>query len=504
MYNIQVASLFFALGIIPTCVNDGRADVILPAVFANHMVLQREHAIPIWGSAEPGEKITVLLGDDQARTVADAGGRWSVRMRPRPASHKPVELTIRGSNTVRISDVLVGDVWLCSGQSNMHWPLKLAEGGETEISKAADPGLRLLNFVARPYTHGRHFDASELKLCQPEKYLSGRWAVCSSESTVDFSAVGYFFGRAMREHLQVPIGLIHNAVGGTPTEAWISRDSLAADPALRGILQANWLENPSIHPFCRSRAIMNMPDLKQELFRAKRVYHHPYEPGFMHTAGIAPLAPFCIRGVIWYQGESNTHSARLHDVLFPTIVKEWRDLWHQGDFPFLFVQLPNKNSADDWPAFRQSQLNASRLTQTGMAVTIDIGDPADVHPRDKREVGRRLSLLARRIAHNSPIESSGPVFHSAARIGRELHLEFAHAGDRLQVKGKPGLSGFEIRGLDGLYIPVQARIRERSVIITLPGPDKPTGIRWAHASNPPSHLLNSEGLPASPFEVDLD
>ena len=504
MTKRMVAFLLAALCTFHSGGNPGRAEVTLPLVFANHMVLQRDQPIPIWGKAEPGEKITISLGKDQISTVADPEGRWSVRLPARPGSQRPVDLAIRGLNTITVSDVLVGDVWLCSGQSNMHWPLRLATGGEAEISQAADPGLRLLNLVGKPQTQGRQFDGAELDCCRSGKYLTGGWAACSPESARDFSAVGYFFGRAMREDLRVPIGLIHNAVGGTPTEAWIDREALAADPVLKGLLNANWLENPSIHPFCRSRAITNMPGLKEELGRGTRRYHHPYEPGFMHAAGIAPLAPFALRGVLWYQGESNTHSAQLHDRLFPLLVKGWRDLWGQGDFPFLFVQLPNLNSAEDWPAFRQSQLKASRLGRTGMAVTIDIGDPNDVHPRDKREVGRRLSLLARTIAHGAAIESSGPVFQSSKRMGGELHLSFTHSGDRLGVKGDPKLSGFEVRGTGGDFIPVPARVHQREVVLTLPGQTVPKAIRWAHTPNPPSHLVNPEGLPASPFEVELD
>jgi len=503
MTNRMVAFFLAAFCIFHGGGNSGRAEVTLPLVFANHMVLQRDQPIPIWGNASPGETITVSLGKDQSSAVAEPDGRWMVRLPPRSGSLQPVDLTIRGLNTITYSDVLVGDVLLCSGQSNMHWPLRLAEGGEKEISGSVDPAIRLLNLAGRPYTHGRRFDPPEVELCLPEKYLTGCWATCCPESARDFSAVAYFFGRALREWQQVPIGLIHNAVGGTPTEAWISRETLGTHPNLRCLLDANWLENPSVHPFCRSRAITNLPGLKEELARAKRTYRHPYEPGFMHAAGIAPQAPFALRGILWYQGESNTHSAALHDHLFPTLIKEWRDLWKQGDLPFLFVQLPNKDSAEDWPAFRQSQLRACSIPRTGMAVTIDIGDPADVHPQNKREVGLRLSLLALKIAHDAQIEASGPVFHSCARQGRELHLAFTHTGDRLRVKGDPELAGFEIRGKDGGFVPVAARIHQREVILSLPEPTDPKTIRWAHAGNPPSHLVNGEGLPASPFEVDL-
>jgi sialate O-acetylesterase len=256
------------------------AEVRLPTVFGDHMVLQRNHPLPIWGWAAPGESLTVTLANETRRTTADPSGKWLVKFAPRQANNQPITLTVSASNTITLTDILIGEVWLCSGQSNMHWPLKKAVNSEVEAASANLPKLRLLNLRGNPYPDNREFDEQELANCAPEKYLTGSWSVCNPQTDADFSAVAFYFGRELLDTLKVPIGLIHNAIGGTPTEAWLSEHTLQNDPALKPLL-TNWFSNELIHSFCRERAAIN---LRRGLAEAKQmndaVARHPYQPGF--------------------------------------------------------------------------------------------------------------------------------------------------------------------------------------------------------------------------------
>lgn len=488
-----------------SCVATVSAEVRLPAIFGNHMVLQRNQPLPVWGRAAPGERITVTLANQTQRTTADSAGKCLVRFAPRPASSQPLTLTVAASNTIILTDILIGEVWLCSGQSNMHWPLRKAANGEAEAASANLPKLRLLNLRGNPYPDNREFDEQELATSAPEKYLTGKWDVSTPETAADFSAVAYYFGRELLTKLNVPVGLIHNAIGGTPIEAWISRDSLNADPSLRPMFD-NWFANELIHSFCRERAGVNLRRLMNEKTTASPQLRHPYQPGFMYEAGIAPLAPYAMRGVIWYQGESNAHNASLHDKLFPLLIAEWRRLWKQGDFPFLYVQLPNMGTekgyaAERWPEFRASQARSLRIPNTGMAVTIDIGDPADVHPRNKREVGHRLALRARARVYGEKIEYSGPMLKAVSRESHGLRLRFNHAAG-LTARGGGELRGFELSDKNGVH-PATARIAGRTVIISSPTASEPAEVRYAWRPNPDCNLVNGAGLSASPFRTTL-
>lgn len=476
------------------------AEVRLPTVFGDHMVLQRNQPLPIWGWAAPGESITVAFEKETRRTTADSDGKWLVRFAPQQATTQPLTLTVKGTNTITLTDILIGEVWLCSGQSNMHWPLKKAANGETEIASASLPNLRLLNLRGNPYPDNREFDEQELASCTPEKYLTGSWAVAAPQSAAEFSAVAFYFGRELLDTLNVPIGLIHNAIGGTPTEAWISEHTLQNDPALKPLL-TNWFSNELIHSFCRERASVN-------LRRGPSTARHPYQPGFMYEAGIAPLIPFALRGVIWYQGESNAHNVALHDKLFPALITEWRRAWGQGDFPFLFVQLPNMGTergyaAQLWPEFRESQARALRIAKTGMAVTIDIGDPADVHPRNKRDVGHRLALLARARVYGEKIEDSGPAL-KVVRIERQkLRLSFSHTTGGLKARNDEALTGFEVAGANGAFVSAQVKLEGDEIIVFSSRAVNPVAVRYGFAPNPRCNLVNGAGLPASPFRARM-
>ncbi len=488
--------LIFSMSIYQT--SEALSEVILPPIFSDHMVLQRDQPIPIWGTASAGEKVSVTLGNETLMTVADQNGIWQVKLAPRVANKNPVSLILVGSNSMTINDILIGEVWVCSGQSNMHWPLKQANQGAEAIAAANLPNLRLLNMRGNPYGNGREFSDIEIANCTPEKYLTGKWAISSPQSAVDFSAVAMFFGLELLEKQKVPIGLIHNAIGGTPTEAWISRKSLIANPILKPLTENNWFKNELVHGFCRDRASLN---LKRKLIDPKvdpASLQHPYQSGFMYESGIAPIAGYGIRGVIWYQGESNAHNPALHDQLFQALVAEWRSAWNQGDFPFLYVQLPNIATAN-WAEFRESQRRALKIPNTGMAVTIDIGEPADVHPPEKREVGHRLALIARAKIYGEKIEYSGPTFQSIEAEGDSLRLRFVHCSGGFKTSDNKDLTGFEVAGKDRIFMPATAIIKGSEILVTSVSVVKPVEVRYGYASNPECNLRNLANLPASPF-----
>jgi len=330
------------------------ADVEVAPIFGDGMVVQREQPIPVWGRAEPGERVRVQLGPRSASTVAGQDGRWRVHLEALKAGG-PFDLHVRGGNERLFREVLVGDVWLCSGQSNMEWPLSAMEGGELAVARATRPDLRL--FQVRQ-------EAAE----EPASELSGSWAKCRPESAAGFSAVGYVFGRELAEALGVPIGLVQATWGGTPAEAWTARACMEAEPGLAGSLQ---------RPARQSQS----------------------RPGALFNGMIAPLSPFAIRGVLWYQGEANVNLADAYRLLFPALIRCWRTQWAKEDMPFLFVQLAGYGKPADrpgdsaWARLREAQAAALELRHVGMAVAIDAGDE-DIHPRDKLTVGRRLALVA--------------------------------------------------------------------------------------------------------------
>lgn len=492
---------------------EARADVRLSAFFADHAVLQRDKPLRVWGWAEPGENVAVKLGTESGEATAGKDGRWQVVLKSQPVSKTPLTLTVVGKNTIAVKDVLLGDVWLCSGQSNMHWPLKLSQDGDAAAAAAKLPNLRLMNLVGQPYPSGHEFSGTELATCVPEKYLTGSWTVSSPQTVPDFSAVAFHFGRELLDNLDVPIGLIHNAIGGTPTEAWVSRGTLATIPKLKPLLD-EWFENDLVHSFCRKRAAHNLGVGTSGKAAVAPKHRHPYQPGFMYESGIEPLAGYAIRGVIWYQGESNVHNATLHDDLLPALIGEWRRAWGQGDFPFLYVQLPNLEGGSEWPAFRESQRRALRVRNTGMVVSIDIGDPKDVHPKNKADVGDRLARWALANEYGKKIVPSGPLFRGLKIDGNNAVVEFDHVGSGLMVGRKEGrkpvdemkdgkLARFAIAGKDKKWVWATAVIAGDTVVCTHPDVPNPVAVRYAYTMNPVgANLYNRDGLPASPFHTD--
>ncbi len=439
----------------------------LPGLFGEGMVLQRDTKLVLRGWAEAGETVTVELAGESATAVAGEEGRWSVTMGPFAAS-AGLTLAVTGRSRVTVEDVAVGEVWLCSGQSNMQWPVQASEGGG-EV-KEPDPRLRLFTVPVQAA------DA-------PATDVQGRWSSADETSAPGFSAVAYWFGRKLREDLGVPVGLIQSCLGGTPAEAWTSRDVLASDPLLQPIL-ASWAAGTA----------------------GRNPAHRP--AGLFH-AMIAPLAPYAMRGVLWYQGESNAARAEQYRVLFPALIRDWRRTWGRGDFPFLFVQLANfgKRVPDPgpsaWAELREAQRLALELPHTGMAVAIDIGDAADIHPRNKREVARRLHLVARDVAYGGEgMICTGPRYWDHEVEENRIVVRLRDGGGGLRATDGLALRGFAVAGEDRVWRWAEARIDGFSVVVSHPDVPRPLAVRYAWADNPDCNLGNSEGLPASPFRTD--
>ena len=478
-----------------------KAEVTLSHIIAEHMVLQRDRPVHLWGRANPGERVAITFRGHAAESTADSLGRWSVYLPPGNAGG-PFSLSIQATNRIDFTDILVGDLWLASGQSNMEFPMAPAppwttgvRNAKSEIAAADDPKLRL-------------FQVKDAWSDYPKDDLDAKrtWTACTPRSIAGFSAVAYFFGRELLEKEKVPIGLIEADVGGTPAEAWTSLDALTSDPSLMPVFSARaHMINDE------STVLLEQEQEKVEADKAQAQGRTPtapawrpdpttWSPAALFNAMIAPLTPLALRGVVWYQGESNTDRERapLYATLFPALIKDWRAHWALGNFPFLFVQIANYNSSDDWPTVRDAQRRTLSVANTGMAVTIDIGDAAMIHPQDKQDVGHRLALWARAISYGEPVENSGPLFRQATPDGAQVRVWFDHSGGGLVAKGDV-LRGFEVAGPDKAFVPANAAIEGNSVHVASSRVAQPLYVRYGWAAAPDGNLYNREGLPASPF-----
>jgi len=477
------------------------AAVKLPSVISDHMVLQEGIPVRIWGTADSGESVRVDFQGQSVSVKASANGKWEAWLKPLIAAG-PLEMTIAGTNTVVIRDVLVGEVWLGSGQSNMEFVLANANNHDEEIARADYPLIHL-------------FHVKKAESDQPLEDVAGTWEVCSPASIPRFSAVEYFFGRHLHQALHVPMGLIESDWGGTPAQSWTSRQALEADPALKFILD-DWDRTLSNYPAAKEAYDKRLESWNQAASAAKAEGKtppprpnappgpgHQNTPAGLYNAMIAPLTPYGIRGVIWYQGESNASEAHAYRYrrLFGAMIQDWRNRWGQGDFPFLFVQLANYQSNQWWPVLRESQTETLRLRNTGMALAIDIGESKDIHPKNKQDVGKRLALSALHVAYQRPVEFSGPLFSQATPEGSQIRVWFTHA-DEMQPKGGGPLTGFTIAGADGNFVPADARIEGNTVVVSSSQVSVPTAVRYAWADDPKCNLVNQAGLPAVPFRSD--
>ena len=501
----RVAALVLAT-IITT---SAHAELKLPAILSDHMVLQRNNPITIWGWADAGAPVEVSLDKQTKKTKADKDGRWSVELKALKAGG-PLTLSVRsGQETRQVSDILVGEVWVWSGQSNMAWPVSASVNAEQEIAAADFPQIRLIEIPrqARP---------------EPQEDVMATWAACTPETVKAFSAVGYFFGRELHQELNVPIGLIGSNYGGTPAEAWTSRGTLEAHDSLEPLLDRwaamrnSW--DPAKAKADYEAALANWQaaaeKAKAEGKPAPRQPQppidpslHPHSPSGLYNAMIAPIEQFTIAGAIWYQGESNVGRAYQYRTIFPTMIRDWRDKFGQPKLPFYFVQIAPFNygansvaCAELWEA---QLLTMKKLPNTGMAVINDVGDLKDIHPTNKQVPGHRLALWALAETYGrSDLVHSGPVYTKAQFKGGKAIVHFDHIGSGLATLDGAAPSHFEIAGEDQQFHPATAKIEGKTIVVTSDAVKEPVAVRYAWIGTAEPNLINKDGLPASPFRTD--
>jgi sialate O-acetylesterase len=498
------------------------AETRMPAIFGEGMVLQHGKPLPIWGWDTPGKTVTVQLGRTKAETTTGPDGRWSVTLPAREVSKDPLTLAATGSNALSFENILVGDVWICSGQSNMDWALHSSDAA-ADIAAADFPLIR-------------HFRTEYHFATSPQQDLKGRWAVCTPGNAPNFSAVGFYFARRVQEQTGIPIGLITNAVGGTNIELWMSQQTLLGTPELEPY--AN-LMRESLKQY-EAELAAALPSIEQWAAAARAataqgqaIPHPPKWPEFpfaervarprcvtLHNGHVAPLIPMAVRGVLWYQGESNADD-RLYLEKKRAMVNHWRQAFNHPELPFYYVQLAAWQAADDnpagggWGMIRDIQRQCLAIPHTGMASAVDVGDADDIHPRNKADVGERLALWAIKHQYNHPdTVASGPLFREMSVEGDRIRLRFDSVGGGLMAGKKDGrqpavedpgaaLRRFAIAGEDRNWEWADARIVDDTVVLGSPQVPKPVAVRYAYASNPDgANLYNREGLPASPFRTD--
>lgn len=480
VYKIAFGGLVFLF------VSIAAADVQLAAILSDNMVMQRETEAPVWGWADPGERITVQGSwKAEAIAVADADGLWSLKIKT-PEAGGPYTLTVRGNNSIKLENVMIGEVWICSGQSNMGFALKKSRNGKESIAKANCPNIRLF-FVKHNATS------------RPMSDCEGSWSECSPETVPLFSAVGYYFGRQLYDELRIPIGLIKCAWGGSPARAWTRKE----------ILQSYNTSSPTPGPHDREAEKLRLAATKKRLpsqpAKPSKISHK--SPSVLYNGMISPLIPYAIKGVIWYQGEANVGHANGYRKLFPAMITNWRDDWGQGDFPFYYVQLApfNYNKGRASQKLREAQMLTLSLKNTGMAVTLDLGQARNIHPVKKLNVGKRLSLWA--LAKDYGKEDlvfSGPIYKSMKVEGDKIRLSFDYTGTGLKTRDGRDVSHLAIAGADKRFVKAKGVIDGDTVVVFSDTISKPVAVRygWSNTANP--NLANKEGLPASSFRTDFE
>jgi sialate O-acetylesterase len=498
------------------------AEVKLPAIFSDHVVLQRDQPLAIWGWAKPEEHVTVHLGSEQAEATADGQGNWRVQLQPQPMSTAPLVLTAKGTNTLTVNDILLGDVWLCSGQSNMDMGL----GGCNVPQDIASAELPLI----------RHFRMDYNFATAPAKNTRGQWSVCRPESAAGFSAVGFYFARKVQAATGVPIGILTNAVGGTNIELWLSQKTLLETPALDAYAKQM---RTSLTEYNQQLAEA-LPEIEAWTARSRTALAGgqtiplpPIWPEFpfidkvsrprcvtLHNGMISPLIGLALKGALWYQGENNA-DGRLYVAMKSAMVADWRRYFANPNLPFYFVQLaawqaPNdRPEGGEWGLIRDAQRRCLTIPHTGMASAVDLGDAVDIHPKNKADVGERLALWALKNDYGkSDLVASGPLWRELQIAGNTAILSFDELGGGLMIGRKEGrtstvedptakLQRFAIAGADKKWFWAQATIQGDTVVVSAPEVPVPVAVRYAFCSNPAgANLYNRAGLPASPFRTD--
>lgn len=501
------------------------ADVRLPSIFSDHLVLQRDKPVAVWGKADAGEAVTVTFGNQRKEATAGADGSWKVALDALKASAEPVELKVKGKNEVVLKDILVGEVWVCSGQSNMEWPVSKALHPDQEIPAANFPQIRLFTMPNAMADARKDDTGGQLA-----------WQLCSPDTVKGFSAVGYFFGRELNKELQVPVGLVDTTWGGTPAEAWISSQALQGDTS-GARLTAAWSRflktyDPAAAKAEHQKAKAEMVRVKTENAKpgatrqpvpaSPRAFINHFtsasRPSVLFNAMVAPIIPYTVKGVVWYQGESNQRRAVQYQSLLPTLIADWRTQW-SDDFSFHLVQLAgfgnNRNwpqpagSEDPWAELQWAQLQTSlRVPKCGMAVANDLGEVKDIHPRNKQEVARRLALIAlvedyKKTDGQPNGINGGPIFDKVVVAGDKISISWSNVGGGLQARDGGELKGFIIAGEDRIWKSAKARVVGNEVHVSSEEVANPVAVRYAWASwCPEANLINKEGFPASLFRSD--
>ena len=476
-------------------VGSASADVQLPNIFSDSMVLQRGQENRVWGRADAGEKVTVTIAKQTHKATAGADGNWQVKLSPLSVGD-PLELKVKGNNEIKFDDVLVGEVWVCSGQSNMAMTVNSSNAADLERAAAHFPRIRMINFprlgTQNPvWTHD-----------------SSSWMVCSPETVGQFSAVGYFFGRQLYQTIDVPIGLINNAWGGSACEAWINRDLLKADPAYEPMLE-RWKKLQTSYDGLKGKPSLTAGEKKQ-LANLNRQLSGNHNPSNIYNGVLKSHLGYGIRGAIWYQGESNAGRAYQYRHLFPLMISNWRDEWGQADFPFYWVQLAdfqNENvepGDSSWAELREAQtMTMDKLANTGEAVIIDTGEGYDIHPKNKQTVGRRLARWALAKNYEVDIPCQSPRYKSMERSGNKITLTFDHVGAGWRPFDVREARGFAIAGEDKKFVWAQSKILKDGRIEILSNQvADPVAARYGWAENPVVNMFNKAGLPLTPFRTD--
>ena len=517
-YKEHLKSIVFPLFGVFLLTTTLSADIRLPSVIGSHMVLQQDKPIKIWGWAEPGEWISVSFGGQSAQTTADKDSRWEISLEAMKAGKGPDKMIITGtqSASVVLDDILLGEVWICSGQSNMEWEMWRTHSPTPEIQRADFPLIRLFHVPRKVSTH-------------PEEDVETEWKICTPRTIRDFSAVAYYFGRELHQKLDVPVGLISSRWGGTRIEPWTPVAGFQSVLELQDILEEIKLADEEY----RTELKEHLPELtnwlkayESALSAGKMMplqpemplhpHHDPQAPTALYNAMVHPLIRFAIRGAIWYQGESNRNDGLIYTKKMEALINGWRSVWGLGDFPFYFVQLApynygysleeEGNGVLDYyrlPLIWEAQCNALKIPNTGMAVTTDITNLTDIHPRNKKDVGYRLSLWALAKTYGQKdLVYSGPLYKSLSVEGNKIRIQFAHVGSGLISLDDRPLSWFAIAGQDRTFYKARAEISGDSVLVWSEKVSGPVAVRfgWHQLATP--NLGNKEGLPASPFRTD--
>ncbi len=485
------------------------ADVRLPHIIGSNMIIQRDAPIPIWGWAEPGENVDCELGQEKATATANADGRWSVQFAALPAGGGPLELSVRGHNTLKLTGILVGEVWLCSGQSNMEMGVGMCKDGKQEMAAANNPNIRL--FLVPKKTSGKPLSDVEAtwRPCTPASIAEGGWG--------GFSAAAYYFGRELQKSLDVPIGLIDSSWGGTRIEPWTPPSGFAAVPALKSIGEK--IQQADADYVKGYAAALDQMEASLATARKALTAGHPLpalpqpslhhaldsnsEPTGLYNGMIHPLVPFAIRGAIWYQGESNNGEGMLYFEKMKALIGGWRKVWKEAEFPFLFVQIaPFKygGAPTQLPGIWNAQLASLSIPNTGMAVITDIATLNDIHPPNKQDVGKRLALWALANTYGKKdIVFSGPLYKTMKVEGGKIAVSFDNTGSGLATRDGQDVTDFEIAGDDGKFVRAQAKIDGERVLVSADMIPAPAQVRFAWDQLAQPNLMNKEQLPASPF-----